>query len=518
MRLVTAAEMREIDRHAIQEIGISSLVLMENAGLKTLMTIEKAFSGLHGKRFTIVCGKGNNGGDGLVIARHLFNHNVTMNVYLLAAETELSGDCLANYKILLKSGFRPTFIENEDGLDELRVALEFSDFAIDAIFGTGFTGGLKDIAALAVTILNESKVKKISLDVPSGLCATTGKISNPCVRADITVTLGLPKIGLYLPPGSTYSGEIWVADIGIPSRSVDLTPGRTFLLNQPLVSSILAERSDFAHKGTFGNLLILAGSKSYQGAGVLCTYGALRSGAGIVTLGIPSVIAERMLCEVPPEVIVRSFASDWEGFDISENHIKALSGHYRAIAAGSGWGTGEKRKDTLKAILTSWNGSLLLDADALNSIGDPGILNEHKGEKILTPHPGEMAALTQKSVAEILENPLQAAADFVAKYQCVLILKGAVTIIASSDGRILVSSRPNSSLARGGSGDLLAGVVGGFLAQGYPAFSAAAIGTFLHSEAASAARAKIGADSVTISEIASCMPEAFKSIRNPSGK
>ncbi|MBF0543598.1 MAG: NAD(P)H-hydrate dehydratase [Candidatus Riflebacteria bacterium] len=513
MRLVVASEMREIDHHAIEIMGIPSLVLMENAGLKTLMTIEKAFSGLQDKRFTIVCGKGNNGGDGLVIARHLFNNRVALDVFVLSEPDALSIDAKTNLKILQKSGFNPIFVTTQEDLDELRVALEFSNIVIDAIFGTGFSGQIQGIACEAVEIINESRAKVVSLDIPSGICATTGHVSQPSIRADVTVTFGLPKVGLYLYPGCEFTGEVWIGDIGIPNVSTESISGSTFLLTTQMASSLLPARSDFSHKGAFGHLLILAGSTNYHGAGVLCTYGALRSGAGLVTLGIPEAISEKFLCDILPETIIKSFPSDREGFAINENHVNDLSGRYRAIVAGPGWGGGGKRRCSVTALLKNWCGPLLLDADALNAIEDPSIFSDFKGELIITPHPGEMAKLTGKNISAILEDPVQIAREFVSKFPCRLVLKGATTVIAFPDSRIILCSRPNSGLARGGSGDLLAGLIGGLMTQGLSSQTATIVGTFLHSEAASIAREEIGADSMTVSEIASKLPKAFKNLR-----
>ncbi|HEY9071333.1 MAG TPA: NAD(P)H-hydrate epimerase, partial [Candidatus Ozemobacteraceae bacterium] len=260
MRLVTASEMREIDRHAIEKIGIPSLVLMENAGLKVLFTLEKVLSGLKGKRFTVVCGRGNNGGDGLVVARHLVNAGVPVEVFLAARPDDLSHDAAANLAILMSSGTQPTVMTDVEDLDRLRVALSFSDVVVDAIYGTGFTGRIDGYQREVVRIINDSRVWCVSIDVPSGLDATTGRVSDPAIRAGATITLGAPKLGMFLYPGRDYVGEVWVADIGIPQVSFDAAPTGHRLITANLASALLPVRRESAHKNTFGHLLVLGGS------------------------------------------------------------------------------------------------------------------------------------------------------------------------------------------------------------------------------------------------------------------
>lgn len=513
MRLVTADEMRAIDRHAIDTVGIPGLVLMENAGIKVLLTLEKALSGLMEKRFTVVCGKGNNGGDGLVVARHLFNHQIPVHTFIIGERRDLSPDAAVNLKILENSGYRPVFVSLPEDLDQLRVALEFSDVAIDALFGTGFSGQVEGFAREVVRAFNEAGCRKVALDVPSGLCASTGRCSDPTIRADLTVTLGMPKLGLYLAPGCDFAGEVWVADIGLPPASFEAVPGKTTLLTQRQAASLMPIRSEHGHKGTFGHLLILAGSHEYQGAGSLVTYGALRSGVGLVTLGMPENLNARMSCEVLPEAIVRGFPATDGGFDLNEEQVGDLAGIYRAIVAGPGWGRGESRRRTVRSLLNTWAGPLLLDADALNAVDSMAELAPHAESLILTPHPGEMARLTGRSVQSIREEPLQAAAAFIERVPCVLVLKGAVTVVMNPEGQAFILSRPNSGMARGGSGDLLAGLIGGLLAQGLPPFIAAGIGCWIHAEAAQIARSQLGADAMTVSETASLIPRAFRRLR-----
>jgi len=513
MRLVTASEMKEIDRHAIETVGIPSMVLMENAGLKVIFTLEKILSGLRGKRFTVVCGKGNNGGDGLVIARHLFNNRISVNIFVVGRKDELSLDSAANCRILHGSGFQPIFMSSRDDIDKLRVALEFSDYVVDAIFGTGFSGQIEGYAREVVKVINESSAKKIAVDVPSGLCATSGKVSNNTVKADITIALAFPKVGLFLYPGRDFAGEVWVADIGIPNASCERIVSKTHLISKDLASSVLPPRLENSHKGIFGHVLILGGSKQYQGAGVLASYGALRSGVGLVTLGLSSSVAANLTCEVLPDVIVRRFNDDDGAFLLMEDDIREFAGVYRAIVAGPGWGRGKAQRDSLRILGKNWAGGLVLDADALAAAGDFRDFSCRGTDLVLTPHLGEMSRLCGKPIPQIQDDLIGTVREFIERFPSVVVLKSSTTIIGSPDGKIYLCARPNSGLAKGGSGDLLAGLIGGLMAQGLSGINAAIIGAFLHSEAGEIARLELGPEAMTVSEVASLIPRAFKRLR-----
>ncbi len=519
MRLVTAAEMRAIDRHAIDTVGIPGLVLMENAGLKVLFTLEKCLGGLKGKRFTIICGKGNNGGDGLVVARHLHNNHLPLHVFLVYPPEELSADARTNLAILRQSGHQPIVMAGTEDLERLRIALEFSDCVIDALFGTGFAGEIEGYPREVVAIANEGNLRRVAIDVPSGLEATTGHVAQTTFQAHLTVTLGAPKIGLFLYPGRDAAGEVWVADIGLPPPTFEAVPSEHTLLTREVVASLLPARPDQGHKGTFGHVLILAGSQDYQGAGVLSTYGALRSGAGLVTLGMPRGVAGRLSCDILPDVIVRTFGEADGGFALEPDDVRGFSGVYHALVAGPGWGKGRARQHSLQVLLEGWPGGLVLDADALNALAEGGGRSSDAENLVLTPHLGEMSRLLGRPVGAIQADPVGAAREFVARQPCVLVLKSATTVVMGPDGHAFLCSRPNAGLARGGAGDLLSGLIGGLLAQGLGGLRAALLGVFLHAEAGAIARAELGPEAMTISEVASLLPRAFLRLRQgePAG-
>jgi len=518
MRLVTASEMREIDRHAIEKIGIPSLVLMENAGLKVLFTLEKVLSGLRGKRFTVICGRGNNGGDGLVVARHLLNAGVSVDVFLTSRPDEMARDAAANLAIYMASGGQPVVMTDMEDLDRLRVALSFSDVVIDALFGTGFSGAITGYIREVVRIINESRVWCVAIDVPSGLEASTGRISDPAIRAGSTITLGAPKLGMFLYPGRDIVGEVWVADIGLPHPSFDSVPARHRLITSDLAGALMPARRESAHKSTFGHLLVLGSSETYQGAGVLAAQGGLRSGAGLVTLGLPAGIARQVTCPVPPEVIVRSFGDREGGFALESEEVRGFVGRYAAVVAGPGWGRTPSAKASMRALVDTWAGGIVLDADALPEPADLAALRAHGPDMVLTPHIGEMARMTGRTINSVQEDLVGVSREFAERMSCVLVLKSATTIVAAPDGQIYLCSRPNSGLARGGAGDVLAGLIGGLIAQGLPALHAAIVGVFLQSDAAETVRNALGADAMSVSDVINALPGSFRRLRGDEGR
>jgi NAD(P)H-hydrate epimerase len=513
MRLLTSEEMRIADAHAIENIGIPSIVLMENAGIKTLFTLERILGGLKGKRFCIICGKGNNGGDGLVIARHLANNQVPVYVFILAEPDNLSKDARVNFDILAKMGIDPVIVKDDEDVNRMRIALEFSDCLIDCVFGTGFSGEISGRVNSVIEAMNDSRAVKVSVDLPSGLCATTGRLSSTCFLADYTVTLGAPKLGLFVFPGKKAAGEVWVADIGIPEPSFAEAATKNFLITRQLAETLIPERDPQMHKGNAGKVLILAGSSQYQGAGIMASYGALRSGAGIVNLGLPDCLRGDLCCQILPETILTWFKSEDGGFSLDQETICAYNGRFRSLLAGPGWGRGESVGKALSILLDHWHGHLILDADALNVIEDPTILRRARQIPVITPHLGEMARLLGKTIDEVAENTVELARGFATENRLILVLKSAVTIIADHTGRVFVASNPNSGLARGGTGDLLAGLIAGLAATVISPLNASVVGVYLLAIAGEAAVSDLGTDAVTVSEIASYIPRAFRALR-----
>ena len=513
MRLFTTEEMRAADRHAIDKVGIPGLVLMENAGIKALITLEKILGGLKGKRFTIICGKGNNGGDGLVIARHLFNNNVATQVFITAVPEEMSEEARQNCEILARIGLEPAILKNRRDIDRLRIAMEFSECVVDCLFGTGIKGDINGFSAEIVRAMNDTRACRVAIDVPSGLCATTGNLSDPSFFAQYTITLGAPKLGLFLFPGKRAAGEVWVADISLPETSAASAGCQHFLLTSEMAASILPPRDDGMHKGDGGRALLMAGSDEYPGAGIIASYGALRSGTGMVQLLLPDCLRGNLSCQVLPEVIVNYLPSRDGGFAVDADLAAEMAGHAGCLLVGPGWGRSSSRAESLKQVLKGWKNLAVIDADALNLISDHKLLKSAAGPLIITPHIGEMARLTGRNVEEVKADQVGIARDYASRHKLIVVLKSAVTVIAEPGGKVYICSRPNSGLARGGSGDLLSGLICGLAASGISPLHAALAGVFLLAEAGETARNELGADAMTVSETASYIPAAFKKLR-----
>jgi NAD(P)H-hydrate epimerase len=391
--------------------------------------------------------------------------------------------------------------------------MEFSEAIIDSVFGTGFKGQIKGLLADIIKAMNDSRAIKIAIDAPSGLNGNTGEVSNLSFVADYTVTLGAPKVGLFMFPGKKITGEIWIAEIGIPDCSFNSVEADSFLLTTQLVQTLLPPKDDQLHKGSAGKLFILAGSDQYQGAGVVASYGAHRSGVGIVNLGLPDCLEGNLCSQVLPETILSFVDSNKGVFDLKADFIENLNGKYRALLAGPGWGRSPIAEKSLETILHKWNGSLILDADALNQLKDKEALKNREYVPVITPHLGEMARLLEIPVEEVATRQIQVAREFARNYKTIVVLKSAVTVVSDHTGRVFVSSRPNPGLAKGGSGDLLSGLIAGLIASGLSELNAALAAVHIQAEAAEEAVTELGVDAVTISEIAAYVPRAFKKLR-----
>lgn len=510
MRLFTSEQMRAADNHAINQIGIDSKVLMENAGVKSLIILEKLLDCLSFKRFVIICGKGNNGGDGMVIARHLINIGATVSIFCIAeSKTE---EAIANYNILKVCGFEPEIIKTQSDLKKLQIAMEFSDVLIDCIFGTGFKGNIKEPVAKIINLMNASNTEyKVSIDMPSGVCSDTGNLSYPSFKADYTICLAGAKPGLFMYPAKDNAGIVTTVDIGIPQISLSSTKPTHYLVTDQLTMSLLPPRKENMHKGLAGKTCIIAGSSNYQGAPVLASYGALRSGAGIVNLVLPDCLKGVSNCTVLPEVIISYLESKDGCFCLDSRMLKVALDKARSVLFGPGCTKSSSTTEITKYLAENHNGTLVLDADALDTI-TPDKIKTKKADIIITPHPAEMERLTGIPIKTILADPVAVATNFAFEHDLIVILKSAVTIIARPDKRAYISSQPNSGLARGGTGDLLSGLVAGLAARGIPAINAAILGVHLLSIAGNAARKELGPDAMTISEVAAYLPAAFKKI------
>ncbi|MEO0067767.1 MAG: NAD(P)H-hydrate dehydratase [candidate division WOR-3 bacterium] len=515
--LVTASQMKTIDRQAIEVWGIPGVVLMENAGRSVVLELEKEFKNLSGKKFLIICGKGNNGGDGFVVARHLNNKGAFVRCVLLGKVKELKGDALTNARILINAGMK---IEEVEQGDELPQIIQSHAVIIDAIFGTGLSAPPQGIFAEAIRLINTSNAFVVSVDVPSGLDADTGKIFEPAVRAHLTVTMGLPKLGLFLYPGRSHTGKLVIADIGIPKQLIP-EAAAPYLLDNDFVRKHLPARKPDGHKGTFGTCLLICGSRGYSGAACLASMAAVRAGAGLVHIAYPECLGPIIESQVL-EPVKHPLPETPEG-TLSRQGLKNLidlAENADAIAIGPGISTSRETRELLLELFPKIEKPLILDADAINNLANSiELLKNLHAPVILTPHPGELSRLTDMPPAEINSNRVGVSRSFAQNHNCILVLKGAPTVIAAPDGKVYLNPTGNSGLATGGSGDVLTGLICGLIAQGTEPLESAICGVYLHGLAADIGAAEMTEYSLAASDLLKFLPYALRqTIDHPTVK
>ncbi|HAJ33825.1 MAG TPA: bifunctional ADP-dependent NAD(P)H-hydrate dehydratase/NAD(P)H-hydrate epimerase [Candidatus Atribacteria bacterium] len=513
MKVVTNQQMKEIDRKAIEEYGISGLTLMENAGLRIFQSLKNIYPDLRLKKIAIFAGSGNNGGDGFVVARHLYNYGAKVKVFLLAPFNKIKGEAGENLNTINKMGVE--LIETEiTKLEEIQRTIQNSDLIIDAILGTGLQGKVTGLKAKIIDLTNIANKEVVAIDVPSGLDTDTGKIEGPCIKATHTITLALPKIGLLIFPGASYAGKVTVEDISIPSYLLKNNKIKTNMVTKEIVKSLLPFRATYSHKGSFGKVLILAGSIGMTGAAYLASEAAMRSGAGIVVLGIPrslNPIMEVKLTEVMTLPLAETEKQSL-GEEAEETILKLME-NYSVLGIGPGISRQAETQRLVRKIIEKSNIPLVIDADAIYALSeDSTILKKTKTPLVITPHPGEVAKLTNKDIDYILNNQLDITREIAQKFGIVVVLKGARTIIANKEGEAYINVGDNSGMATGGSGDVLTGIICSLIAQGADNFSAAITGVYIHSLAGDLARDIKGERGMIAGDILSQIPRAFLNI------
>src|SRR5918993_384183 len=466
MRILNANQMREADRRTIQEIGIASLVLMENAGRQVVAAIESLYSDLAERSIAIVCGKGNNGGDGFLVARTLQQRGFDVSVFVIGGVAEVKGDARINLEILGRIGQPVVEVADETAWELHGAEIAGHDIIIDAMFGTGLTQPLTGFYETVVADINEAGVPIVAIDIPSGMSADTSDVIGDCIDATVTVTLGAPKLPLVLPPAEMKSGEVVIADIGIPLDIFDQLEGPQIeLLTREQMRALMQPRAPDAHKGDFGRVLVVAGSVGKAGAAVLCGQGAMRAGAGLVTVASPQS------CQ--------------------------------PIVAGPGLGRGDDGRAFVRELLDKCEGPLILDADALNAFEqEPGALVGREGrDLIITPHPGEMARLVGCSVEDLQADRIGITTDFARRHKLYVVLKGYRTLVVTPDEKVFVNPTGSPGMATGGTGDVLAGMLASLLAQLLDAEAACKLAVYLHGSAGELADADSGEVSMTAGDL-----------------
>ncbi|MHC9542983.1 MAG: NAD(P)H-hydrate dehydratase [Vulcanimicrobiota bacterium] len=510
MRVVTSVESQQIDRISIRQFGMSGALLMETAGILTTRVILERFP-LAGKKVAVICGTGNNGGDGFVIARHLQRHGITCNTVIVGKKEKLEGDAQLNYKLLTGNGHDVRECSDITHLPLLATLLHDSSLIVDALFGTGLSSPVKGLARDVIALINSSEKSVTAVDIPSGIDGSTGHICGDAVKAALTVTMGLPKTGLLMYPGALFAGEIFVADIGFPEELMEPVENGITLLTSRKVAPLIPERLENAHKGTSGRAFLIAGSKGYTGAAALACESCLRSGAGLVTLAVPeslNAIMEMKLTETVtypyPDLKKPSCLRS-----VADTLIKAALAS-RVMAAGPGIGRAVMTRRLITCLTHSLHIPAVLDADALY----PEIVTSHSLERpVLTPHPGEMARLLGRSTEEIVNNPVEQCRECAKQYQAITILKGAHSLIATPEGEVCINPTGNDGMATAGMGDVLTGIIAGFIAQGASSHDAALLGVYLHGLAGDMAASGIGARGIVASDLISRIPHAIQCLR-----
>ena len=503
MRVLNAAQMREADRYTIDEIGIPSLVLMENAGRQVVSAMEAAFESRLEGRVAVLCGRGNNGGDGFVVARTLLQRGVDAAVFLIGSIADVRGDARLNLDILGR--LSATVVEIGD---EQTWELHFSEISqcsliVDAMFGTGLKTALSGMLETVVADVNASGIPIVSIDLPSGLSADTPHLIGDCIDASMTVTLAAPKLPLVLPPGEAHAGDVVIADIGIPPDVIDALEGPNIeLLTPEQVKPLVEPRAVDSHKGDFGRVTIVAGSRGKTGAAYLAAMGALRSGAGLVTVATPAGCLP-IVAGMAPEYMTEGLPDAKNGTLTpgAIEHVLAL--HHDVIACGPGLGRGAAVAEFVRTLMERSTVPLVLDADALTVLADdPGILvGTEERDVIVTPHPGEMARLVGATVEEVQANRIEMASNFATTRRLYVVLKGHRTIIATPEGHLFINPTGNPGMATGGTGDLLTGMIAAWLAQLLDAEAACRLAVFLHGVAGDLAEQSEGQVSMTATDV-----------------
>ena len=516
MRILTAAQMREADRFTIEDIGIPSLVLMENAGRQVVAAMEAAYASLLEGRVAVLCGRGNNGGDGFVVARTLLQRGVETLVFVIGPLAEVRGDARINLDILGRLGL--TIVEIAD---EQTWELHFSEISkcgliVDAMFGTGLRSPLGGMMETVVADVNASAIPVVSVDLPSGLSADTPHLIGDCIDASMTVTLAAPKLPLVLPPAEAFAGDVVIADIGIPYEVIDGLEGAHIELMTPeLVRALVEPRAVDAHKGDFGRVTIVAGSMGKTGAAHLAAMAALRSGAGLVTVATPASCLP-IIAAMAPELMTAPLA-EIDGGVAAAAADRVLEMQHDVLACGPGLGRTAAVGEFVRALLARGTVPLVLDADALTSIAEEptALTGSEERDVIITPHPGEMARLTGRTVEEVQQDRIQVATDFATSRHLYVVLKGHRTVIATPGGRVFVNPTGNPGMSTAGTGDVLTGMIAAWLAQLLDAEAACRLAVFLHGAAGDMAEAGEGQVSMVASDLLLLLGATLSRLTNP---
>ncbi len=512
MILLTADEMQTVDRAAI-DMGMEELILMETAGRSVAARAYSRWQDEIWGEIVILAGGGNNGGDGLVAARYLDSWGAAVRVLMLKPPSELSGVNRQNFTMCDINNVNFTYVQETDP-QNIEAIINNSGLIIDALLGTGLKGEVRGRATDIIELANKSESPTVAVDIPSGINATTGEVLGSAIEADMTVTMQEAKLGHELYPGRRYCGELVITDLNFPGKAYKNINPAHFKLTDREAVQLLPERPETGHKGTFGRVLVIAGSRKMPGAAILTALSCLKAGAGLVELAVPADISANISGSAP-EIVLRPLNSP-AGQLSRENleEIRAAAEKADVIAVGPGLGQSESLEQLMRGLLKEISVPLIIDADGINNLPDLSLIEAFEQELILTPHPGEMGRLLDKQAAEIVDSKVQIARDFARDKGVVLVLKGADTLTALPAGEIFVNPTGNQGMGTAGSGDVLTGLTAGLRAQGISGEKAACLASYLHGRAGDLAAEDKSSYSLTAGDLMEYLGRAFNSLYN----
>lgn len=520
MKILSARQMQGIDRITTERYGIPSLQLMENAGAGVVEFLAERFAPLGQHQIAIFCGKGNNGGDGMVAARLLRGHGLLPRVLLFGGPADLKGDAATNYQHLALSG-APEAVCDAAAWERAKAGLRETTLILDALLGTGLSKPLAGFLLDVVRDINTAfpAARCVSVDLPSGLAADSGELIGECVRANACITFTAPKYAHVFPPACEMLGEWRVQEIGTPQEALESDPELFLnLLTPDDLKWLAAPRRMDSHKGTYGHVLVVAGSRGKTGAAVMAGKAALRAGAGLVTVATPrsalpiiAGMSMELMTEALPETNEGTLSLDALRSGTLDRIIEGKS----VLAIGPGLSGIPETAECIRELVNRYDLPMVIDADALNAFaGRVQELRAQERVRVLTPHPGEMARLTGESTAEVQKKRIETAREFAASREVCLVLKGARSLTASPDGQVIVNPTGNPGMATAGTGDCLTGTLAGLLAQ-YPGRAVSevvAAGVYIHGRAGDLAAEEVGERSLVAGDLLEALPKAFRSM------
>jgi hydroxyethylthiazole kinase-like uncharacterized protein yjeF len=504
--VLSRAQMRAFDEHAIRTSHVPGLTLMENAGRGAAEEVLRRLPQGRSGRVVVVCGAGNNGGDGFVVARHLVSNGAKVEVFVTVPPTKVIGDARTNLEAFL--GIGGAIAEVVEDLAPLRASLAQADAIVDALFGTGLDRPVTGVAAAVILAMNDARGMRIAIDVPSGLNADTGAAMGTAVHADVTVTFGHYKLGLLTPHGARLAGRIELVGLGVPSSLVPPLDHTALLIEPSDVARTVTARTVDAYKNTAGHVVVFAGSPGKVGAALMASRAAFRAGAGLVTIATWADVANTLDARVEEAMTARIARDDITG------SIDEILENKRAVVIGPGFGREDSARLAVEHVLKTWEGPTVVDADALALFEQtPEVFAASKGAPVLTPHPGELARLLGTTARDVEADRFAALAALVDRARCVVVLKGAHTLIGAPEERSVINASGNPAMATAGAGDVLAGIIGALACTADP-FEAACAGVYLHGAAADTwCRLHGGADrGLLAGDIADALPLAFAGV------